>query len=366
MYVDCDTHLDECEDTWAYMPESMSAFRPVTVMLDEETLPSYIRPGYERCWFIDGQLFNRQIRSDERTGTTVDIRELHDVSKRIEDMDSLAVQHQILYPTLLLAEVSVHPQLMTAICQSYNRWLADRAAESGGRLHWVAMVPLVDMPAALAEMRWAKEHGAVGFHKRAEEVNDRLAGDSYFDPFYDMARELDLPVCMHTGQPWRPVGGHYSVLRSSGNVTLMSAFTSLVNERVPQKHPGLKVAFIEAGAGWVPYALWLTRASATLNSFSNRAALDRDAVRRAAEVQRGLLEELNFFVTCETSEDVSYLVDVLGDDNLLVGSDYGHPDRASIRDAHSLMFTIPGVKEQSADKITRLNGGRFYGLSMNP
>src|ERR1700722_488879 len=105
MYVDCDTHLDECDDTWAQMPEGMKAYTPVTVNLDKATLPPYIRPGYERCWFIDGQLFNRQIRSDERTGTTVEIRELYDVPKRLRDMDSLGVGHQILYPTLLLAEV---------------------------------------------------------------------------------------------------------------------------------------------------------------------------------------------------------------------------------------------------------------------
>jgi len=138
-------------------------------------------------------------------------------------MDSLNVGHQVLYPTLLLAEVTLHPALMVALCQSYNR-LAERCAESGGRLHWVAMMPLVDMPATLDEMRWAKEHGAVGVHKRAAEANDRPASDSYFFPFYNLARELELPICMHTGQPWAPVGGHYSALRSSGNVNLMSAF----------------------------------------------------------------------------------------------------------------------------------------------
>jgi len=79
----------------------------------------------------------------------------------------------------------------------------------------------------------------------------------------------------------------------------------------------------------------------------------------------GILTELNFWVTCETSEDVSYLIDVLGDDNLLVGSDYGHPDRASIRDAQGLMFQLPGVKELSADKMTKTNGASFYGLSLD-
>ena len=188
VYFDSDTHIDECEDTWANMPESMKALTPVTTFLDKETLPPYIRPGYDRCWFIDGQLHNRQVRSDERTGTTVEIRELYDVPARLADMDSLNVGIQVLYPTLFLNELSEHPLLAVALCQSYNRWLAERCAESNGRIQWVAMMPLVDMEATLTEMRWAKEHGAVGVHKRAQEVQNRLPSDRYFTPFYAQAR----------------------------------------------------------------------------------------------------------------------------------------------------------------------------------
>lgn len=362
VYFDSDTHVDECDDTWANMSEPMKALTPVTVFLDKETLPPYIRPGYDRCWFIDGQLHNRQIRSDERTGTTVEIRELYDVPARLADMDSLNVGIQVLYPTLFLNELSEHPLLAVALCQSYNRWLAERCAESNGRIQWVAMMPLVDMEATLAEMRWAKEHGAVGVHKRAQEVQNRLPADRYFAPFYAQALELDLPICMHTGQAWAPTNNHLAMLNTPGAATLLSAFSSVVGGKLPSKFPGLRFAFIEAGAGWVPYALWMQRASTTLNSFDNRSALDPEAVLRAAEVQRGILTELNIWVTCETSEDISYLIDVLGDDQLIVGSDYGHPDRASIRDAHGLMYKIPGVKESSADKLTSLNAANFYGV----
>lgn len=364
MFVDADTHIDECEDTWAQMPEAMRAFTPVTVFLDKETLPPYIRPGYDRAWFIDGQIHNRQVRSDERTGTTVEIRELYDVGARVADMDGLGVAMHVLYPTLMLNEITRVPALAVALCQSYNRWLADRSAESGGRIRFVALMPLIDMEATIAEMRWAKEHGAIGVHKRAVEVHERLAGDRYFHRFYAEARDLDLPVCMHTGQPWAPVNSHLSVLQSAGAATLLGAFGSILGAKIPEKFPGLRIAFIEAGAGWVPYALWLSRASTALAPFGNRDALDPEAVRRAAEVQRGILDDLNIWVTCETSEDVSYLIDVLGDDHLMVGSDYGHPDRASIRDAHGRMFELPGVKEQSADRLTRLNAANFYGVAV--
>lgn len=364
MYFDCDTHVDECEDTWARMPEDMRAFSPVTTYLDRDSLPPYIRPGYERAWFIDGQLFTRQIRSDERTGTTLGIRQLSDVGARLRDMDSLGVGVQILYPTAFLTELSLQPSLQSALCQSYNRWLADRCAESNGRIHWVAMVPLVDMESALTEMRWAREHGAVGVYKRSVEAHERPAGDRYFHPFYSLARELDMPVCIHTGQGWNAVVGHLAGIQSLNASTLLGAFNSIIRAKIPGKYPGLRFAFIEEGAGWVPYALWLSRADTNLVGFSNRAALDPDQIAKAAEAQRGILDELNIWVTCEVSEDLSYLVDVLGDDHLFVGSDYGHPDRASIRDAHGRVFGIAGIKPESADRMTRINGAEFYGLSI--
>ena len=55
-----------------------------------------------------------------------------------------------------------------AIKRSYNRWLADRCRQTNGRLRWVCLPPLTDIPAAIEEVRFAKANGACGVMKKGD------------------------------------------------------------------------------------------------------------------------------------------------------------------------------------------------------
>jgi len=46
--------------------------------------------------------------------------------------------------------------------QAHNRWLADFCAKAPGRRAGIAQIMLHDIPAAVAEVRWAKENGLTG------------------------------------------------------------------------------------------------------------------------------------------------------------------------------------------------------------
>jgi hypothetical protein len=61
MYIDADTHVDECEDTWSYIPENARHLTPGTMTFVEGQASPYLRKGYDRAWFIDGQVFQRQV-----------------------------------------------------------------------------------------------------------------------------------------------------------------------------------------------------------------------------------------------------------------------------------------------------------------
>ena len=127
----------ECEDTWAYMPKEL---RPTTISLEGSETPPWLHPdpgsssAHSRFWFMDGKLASRRIRDDSRSGTTTETRELKDVAARVRDMDNLGVETQVIYPTVLLNEMTRRPELDVAMCASYNKWLYDRCDESGGRM----------------------------------------------------------------------------------------------------------------------------------------------------------------------------------------------------------------------------------------
>ncbi len=361
MYIDADTHVDECEDTWSYIPKSLEHLRPGTMLFTEGQMPSYLPDGYNRVWFIDGQVFNRQFRSDERTGTSVESRELHDISKRLVDMDELGVDIHVIYPTLFLMEVTRRPELEKVLCESYNRWMADRCADSGGRLRWIAVAPYNSMPDALEEMRRAREAGAVGILRRGVDCGDKSADDPYFMPLYEVAQDLDMPVCFHTGFPYRGNSTIMTYFQKGFPPTpyVQNAFFAIVKAKIAQRFPTLKIGFIEAAAGWLPNVLWSVRAEDN-RDFGGDA---EKVLALARASNREMLAEQRLFVTCEVTEDLPFLVNELGDDNLFVASDYGHPDRASVWGAQQYVRDRTDISSSTAQKFVRDNAAAFYGLT---
>ena len=97
-------------------------------------------------------------------------------------MDALGVDVQVIYPTVFLRPITNRPAAERAICRSYNRWLGDIWTEGQGRLRWAAVLPLLDMDAALAELRWAREHGACAVFIRGLEDDKRIDGPVLLPP----------------------------------------------------------------------------------------------------------------------------------------------------------------------------------------
>jgi hypothetical protein len=344
-FVDADTHVDEREATWSYIAEKDQHLVPRTIEFTAEETPSFLAPGYQRFWFIDGRLAPRRHRLDARTGTTLETRELIDIGARLRDMDTLGIDTQVIYPTVFLHEPSQREDVLVALHGSYNRWMADRCAESGGRLRWVAMIPYVSMSDALDEIRFAKEHGAVGIFKLGIECGGRSAGDPYFMPAYRAAADYDLALCVHQGSPWTPVNKFLSPFTQtkSGETPVYEAFSALLRLKLADRLPNeLRVGFIEAGSGWVPHVL------GTLG------------LRPGTEQP---LADSQFFVACETFEDIPNVLNAVGgDDNLIIGTDYTHGDRSSVMTAHKTIMERQDLDEKSALKITSQNGRTLYSL----
>ncbi len=349
MYLDADTHVDENEETWSYLSEQDQHLAPRTISFQPDELPPWLarggatKSGSSRFWFIDGQLFPRRIRNDEETGTTVGTRELFDIPLRLRHMDELDVELQVIYPTVFISEVTRRPEYESVLARSYNRWLAERCADTGGRLRWVAVIPFASSAAeAIEEIRFAKENGAVGLYKRAIDGR-RAASDAVFFPAYKEAEELDLPICIHQSNAWEPIVRGLSPVRlgTFDAMEVPRAFVALVSQRVPARFPRLRFGFIESASSWLPYCLDLAGATGRGES----------------------LADLNCFVANFEYEDIPYLVaQAGGDDNFLVGSDYCHSDASAVKDIHARVARRDDLDEKTVVKITNDNVRRFYGL----
>ncbi len=344
--IDVDAHVDETEATWSFLTESESRHMPVCTDPGVPTVPGDRRP--HRLWLIDGGTRLRRWRDDVRTGTVQATRELTDIPARLAHMDELNVDVQVLYPTLFLGGFTARAEVDTALTGAYNRWMADATQTSGGRLRWVALVPMLDIDEAVNQLRWAKENGACGVMKKGIECG-RSASDPYFFPLYEEASRLDIPVCIHTGTGNPPTSG----ADIGGRFNAIAAFTDLAMSDVPDRFPELRVGWIETGASWVPFLMADLIAKAqklTFHPFDYRSDLFRNC---------------RFYVACDTTDDLPYILSFGTGDSLMIGTDYTHADQSAELHALDVIERREAegeIPEGVAKKIIDENPRRFYGI----
>jgi predicted TIM-barrel fold metal-dependent hydrolase len=126
------------------------------------------------------------------------------------------------------------------------------------------------------------------------------------------------------------------------------AFRDIVANRIPEAFPGLRFGFIEAAAGWVPYLVHVLRRLLKEN-WNHRSTVD-------------LFRTYNIYVACEADEDIPYLVRYTGEDNLIIGSDYGHNDPSEERQLVASLQDREDLTDKQREKILVTNPTRFYGL----
>ena len=359
--IDADTHVAESEHMWALLDKEAYPRRPVLVGVPEDTLYG----SSNAFWLIDGNIFpkpagkggNRLItpsaskQQSSRTNISIASRELTDPADRLKDMDRLKIDIQVVYPTLFLVYLTDELPLEIALCKAYNRFMSAACSKSDGRLKWVAVLPLRSVEESLKEMKWAKENGAVGLFFRGLEKDLNL-DDPYFSPIYQAAMDQNLPICIHTGAGCPVISSVFNVdphsVFAHGRLLPVIAFRQLVANRIPELFPKLRFGFIEASAGWIPFLLH---------------ALRRQTRSRWSELSSPeLFEQYRFYVACEADEDVSYLARYVGEDNLIIGSDYAHNDPSEEGDLVGAMKSREDVPAALVDKILSDNPSRFYAV----
>jgi predicted TIM-barrel fold metal-dependent hydrolase len=366
---DADTHVAEPPEMWNYLDPEWYPCRPVVVQVPEDTAYG----ATDHMWLIDGQIFPKPAgrggnnlvtpTSQTRIRARADVkaRELLDLPMRFQDMQATNVDTQVVYPTLFLAYLTSDPAYEVALCTAYNRFLADVSAKADGRIRWVLVPPLHDVQATLEQVRFGKEHGACGVFFRGIE-GDRTLDDPYFFPVYQQAEALDLAICIHQGQGSPALNNLVDIQRSHtfthGRLPPLVAFRNIVANRIPELFPRLRWGFIETGASWVPFVLYQLRGT-----------------RRAEPTFWGprLFEDYRIWVSYEVGEDLPYLLQYVGEDHLVMGTDYGHhtpgtTDRLAA-DPSAQVHTVSNLRSRSelpealVDKLLMHNPARLYGAA---
>jgi predicted TIM-barrel fold metal-dependent hydrolase len=321
--IDVDGHVQEPRDLWEKWvePEHLA---DAPVLIDGKR---YYR-GQERNY----KLSDAVVRSfAQRTVETY--REYLEAgwspASQIQAMDRMGVDVSFLYPTdglFMWHFRDMAPPTAAALVRAYNNWLHEFCQYEPRRLRPVAALSLQDPALARAELRRAcGQLGMRAVYIRPNPVDGRGLNHPGLEPLWAECEALDVAIGIHEGAHCQleTAGANrfqtdFALWSCSHPMEQMMAFLALLEAGVLERHPRLRVAFLEAGCGWVPYWLW---------------RLDQRYRNVGFEVaQHVRMPPSDYFrrqcyVALEADEP--YLADVIayiGDDRLLFASDYPHPD----------------------------------------
>jgi predicted TIM-barrel fold metal-dependent hydrolase len=288
-----------------------------------------------------------------------------DAAGQLRGMDTEGIDIGILFPThgaLGWAEEGIRPDAALAIAAAYNSWLHDFCRADPRRLRMNALVPLGDVEGAVREMRRAVEElGAISIVPGTSRRDLRL-DDPAYEPIWSTAEDLDLTIGFH-GRRQVHLKDRY---RDS---TLMShicgrgiehpvAFMELLTSGVLERHPTMRCAFLEAGSSWVLY--WLFRLEQEWDRFH------RDVPGLADNMRHRPLDywRRQCWTNVEIDEwPVEAVISLVGDDNLVLSSDFPHFD-SPFPETRSRFMKMPGLSDESKRKILWDNCARLYNLSV--
>jgi aminocarboxymuconate-semialdehyde decarboxylase len=243
-----------------------------------------------------------------------------DAERRLEAQHATGVDAEVLTPMPPLLRYDLPAAEGLSLARQVNEFIAAMCSADPARLMGFGMVPLQDPDIAAAELTEIQDLGLLGV-EIASGVLGASIGDERFLPFFAEATRLGLAVFVHAMPT--PTDRLPTSTMGTYVVGIEGAFAaaSLVTGGTAAKCPDLRISFSH-GAGGFP--LMLPRAQYFWGgTWNEEPPVPEKAI--APEDGPSPLEYARRFYYDTTVFDrraLRYLVELLGPDRLLVGSDF--------------------------------------------
>ena len=369
--VDADAHMQEPADLWdKYVEPAFYDRRPVITETmhriyylyePSELFPAEGLPNSVWKWRPD-RMYERM---PEKYNQAYD--NWWSPESRLVDMKRYGWDKMVCIPGIGSAPIKQEgkdPDLMWALVRAYHNWAHDFCSTDATRLKMVVALPSYDLERAELETRRAvTELGAVTV--LMPKARDGTSWqDSDYDRFWNTATDLDVPVAFHgvtSGSPHSSsrYGGIPGALFALQHVIgfpveNMISMGHMIYTGILEKHPNLRVSFLEGNAGWLPF--WLGRL--------DDHAVGRQSVFYQDDTMKMKPSEYfarQIFVACDGDElGLSAVIDILGNDRLIWNTDYPHSDAPDPDKALPDLLDQP-ISEESKRKILWDNPAQLFG-----
>jgi predicted TIM-barrel fold metal-dependent hydrolase len=382
LVFDADNHLYETQDAFTrHLPDRYKGvidyveLHGRTKIVVRGLISDYIpnptfevvaRPGAQEQYFREGNPEGKSYR--ELVGEPMKaIAAFREPQPRLELMDQLGVDKSLMFPTLasLLEErMRDDPDMTHAVIHSLNQWLYDEwTFNYEDRIFATPVITLPIVEKAIEELEWVLERGAKTVLIRPAPApgyrGSRSIAYPEFDPFWERVVDAGILVSMHASDsgyaryqadwtgpaemlPFRLDPFRLLTVKERPISDTMGA---LCCHGLLTRFPDLRIASVENGGTWVP---WFLDHLADVY-LKMPQAFDEDPVEAFKR---------NVYVSPFHEDDLAGLIDLIGVDHILFGSDYPHPE--GLAEPRTYVDHLPpGLPDEDVAKIM---GGNLANL----
>jgi predicted TIM-barrel fold metal-dependent hydrolase len=308
----------------------------------------------------------------------------YEPAARVADMDQGGVLASMLFPSFprycgQVFHEAKDKELGLLCVQAWNDFILDElAAAYPGRFIPMMIIPLWDPVAAATEIERTAAKGAksIAFSENPTKLGLPSIHTEYWDPVLQACNDTGFVISMH-------VGSSSNLIRTSEDMPTLAfmAYSAAANQAGTlldwlfsgnfERFPNLKIALSEGSIGWIPYFLeraeqvvdkqrfWAERFDIDMNATHDRGEQKKES-RFSLDTDIRTLFKQHVYGTFIEDHAGLRLLDVIGEDNVMLECDYPHSDSTwpeTITLANKWLGDLP---EDVQHKITVGNACRVY------
>jgi predicted TIM-barrel fold metal-dependent hydrolase len=288
------------------------------------------------------------------------VRRPGDPELRVKELDRDGVDAEVIYGVLAAAAKLSDREAGVEMLRIYNDFMREFCTHHPDRQIGLACLPFGDVEAAAAEVRRVAKMGMKGVELSCSWDMTPM-WHPMWDPLWEAINETRLPLHFHTFPSVDPklraghTGDTLLALRYSGiclfQMTLGAILTALMGAAVFERFPNLRVVFGESGIGWIPYLL---------------DRMDYEYQDQYQDIKLKLLPSEYWRRQCKATFQFdrigTKLIDDMGVETLMWGSDYPHPDGIWPDSSDYIAKQFGHLPPDVTHKIICENAGKLYGL----
>jgi predicted TIM-barrel fold metal-dependent hydrolase len=303
---------------------------------------------------------------------------------RMSEMDADGVAAEVLLPNTVPPFFPTTPNITIALprnreefekrwagVQAHNRWQVDFCSLAPARRRGLIQVFPNDVGLALGEIRWGVEQQCFGGvllpPVSPGDPNVAPLFHTRYEPLWALCADLDLTVVQHAGagSPLMPMDQPAS---NAGLITEMAMWAQrtvshLILAGVFERYPTLRFVPTEQGTLWLQQQMVLldvmvpsmkTEAHNRTYGMFGGSSIDELTLAPSAYAKR------NCYMASELTPYESSMIDYMGADHMMWGSDYPHEEGFAPHSKLAIRWALHDQSEDACRKILGGNAGRLY------